>query len=215
MSETDELLDSLVGDLKPVASPRLLLSGGLWFLLSLVYVMAIAGLLGPLRSGAFEQIASHPRFLGEMLLGLVGAGCFVALACQSAVPGRPERRLGWVASMAGFLWVGNFVVGLVAPALEPSMLGKRPHCYAETVIYALPPLFVLLYWQRRMFPLRPQLSAALAGLAAGILPAWYMQIACMYDPAHILRLHVLPGLLVVGLAVLVVKLLPGRLSGSS
>jgi hypothetical protein len=32
------------------------------------------------------------------------------------------------------------------------------------------------------------------GLAAGLIPALYMQIACMYDPGHILLFHILPGL---------------------
>ena len=27
-----------------------------------------------------------------------------------------------------------------------------------------------------------------------MLPALYMQLACMYEPTHILTLHVLPGL---------------------
>ena len=31
-------------------------------------------------------------------------------------------------------------------------------------------------------------------LAAGMIPALYMQIACMYAPAHILQFHILPGL---------------------
>ena len=35
------------------------------------------------------------------------------------------------------------------------------------------------------------------GLAAGMLPALYMQLACMYEPTHILSMHILPGLLMV------------------
>jgi hypothetical protein len=38
------------------------------------------------------------------------------------------------------------------------------------------------------------------GLAAGMLPALYMQLACMYEPSHILGYHILPGLLMVGAA---------------
>ena len=48
------------------------------------------------------------------------------------------------------------------------------------------------------------------GLAAGMLPALYMQIACMYLPAHILQFHILPGLMVVfvGAAVALVSRYP-------
>jgi hypothetical protein len=34
-------------------------------------------------------------------------------------------------------------------------------------------------------------------LAAGMLPALYMQLACMYEPSHILAFHIFPGLLMV------------------
>ena len=43
----------------------------------------------------------------------------------------------------------------------------------------------------------------LLALAAGMIPALFMQVACMYDPSHILLLHILPGLsMVLGAAAL-------------
>ena len=47
---------------------------------------------------------------------------------------------------------------------------------------------------RRLYPLRYLRTAMTVGLAAGMLPALYMQMACMYEPSHILGLHLLPGL---------------------
>ena len=85
---------------------------------------------------------------------------------------------------------------LAYPALEPSMLGKREHCVVETFLFALPPACLALLLSRRFFPLRPVYSAFLFCLAAAMLPALYMQLACMYVPAHILQMHILPGLLV-------------------
>jgi hypothetical protein len=35
-----------------------------------------------------------------------------------------------------------------------------------------------------------------------MIPALYMQLACMYMPAHILTLHILPGLLVAAICAL-------------
>jgi hypothetical protein len=53
---------------------------------------------------------------------------------------------------------------------------------------------------RNYHPLAPLRSAALIGLAGAMLPALFMQFACMYDPAHILHFHILPipGVVVLG-----------------
>ena len=80
------------------------------------------------------------------------------------------------------------------------MLGKRGHCYLETIVYATPPLVVAVWWQRKHFSLAPARSAALAGLVAGGIPALYMQIACMYQPVHGLVFHLGPALLVAAAA---------------
>ena len=50
--------------------------------------------------------------------------------------------------------------------------------------------------------MRPGASLLGVGLVAGLLPALYMQFACMYAPAHILMFHIGPGLAVAGLAAL-------------
>ena len=50
------------------------------------------------------------------------------------------------------------------------------------------------WWlMRRLYPLRPLHSAAALGIAAGLAPGLYMQLACMYDPGHALLFHYLPG----------------------
>lgn len=50
---------------------------------------------------------------------------------------------------------------------------------------------------RRCYPLQPLRAGMAVSLAAGMLPALYMQIACMYAPDHILLFHILPGMAVV------------------
>ena len=76
------------------------------------------------------------------------------------------------------------------------MLGKRDHCVVETLLFALPPACLALFLTRRLYPLKPVRSALLFCLVAGMLPALYMQIACMYAPLHIIQMHIVPGLLV-------------------
>jgi hypothetical protein len=62
------------------------------------------------------------------------------------------------------------------------------------MIYSAPPILAALFIARRLYPLHYRRTAMLLALAAGMIPALFMQIACMYDPSHILLLHVLPGL---------------------
>jgi hypothetical protein len=97
-------------------------------------------------------------------------------------------------------WLALMIAGFWFPALDTGMSGKRPHCNLETILYALPPLLLGLWQVRRLYPLRPVQTALAVGLAAGLFGAWYMQLACMYEPAHGLVLHLLPGLSTVPLA---------------
>ena len=201
MRTRDQLVDTLASALTPVRpAPKLFLLIGMWLLGSLAYVALSTWVLGPLRPGVVSQLLNHPRFLFEMLLGLVAISVLAAALFYSAIPGRLTRPMAGLAMGLVALWLLNHVAGLFSPALEPSMLGKRPHCFTETLLYALPPMLAALYWLHRLHPLHPLRSALAAGLAAGLLPAWYMQLACMHEPVHTLSHHVLPGLLIATLA---------------
>jgi len=137
------------------------------------------------------------------VLGVVAIGWLGLAAFRAAVPGALTRRF----AVAGFvllaLWLAQYVVGLVNPALQPSDLGERHRCYLETAVYALAPILAGVFLVRRLYPLRYLRTAMSLALAAGMIPALYMQIACMYEPSHILQFHILPGLsmVLVGAAV--------------
>ena len=72
------------------------------------------------------------------------------------------------------------------------MLGKRETCAREVLILAAPPLVVALWLVRRAAPLARVWTGALAGAAAAAVPGLIMQLACMYEPAHILTYHLAP-----------------------
>lgn len=193
----EDLITELSADLKPVRRPLpLALLTGLWLLLSTCFVVAITGWFGPIRPTALTQLATEPRFLLETLLGVLAIGYSTVVAFRAAIPGALTRRSAMISAGLMTLWLANYLVGLVSPALEPSMLGKRPHCVVETLLFGLPLAGLAFLMSRRLYPLRPVYTASLFGLAAGMIPALYMQIACMYMPLHILTLHILPGLLV-------------------
>ena len=201
MNKQHILISNLSRDLAPVSPPpninRLAIA---WFLLSAIFVVAITHLFGPIRPDAFSQLGTEPRFLLETMLGVAAILWTSLLAFRSAVPATLSKQFAATGMVLMALWLAQYVIGFVSPALEPSMLGKRDHCFSETLVYSLPVILTGLFLIRRLYPLRPMRTAMSIGLAAGMLPALYMQLACMYEPSHILGYHILPGLLMVGAA---------------
>lgn len=196
-ADTDQLIASLSSGLEPVRPPmRADITALLWLVTSVGFVIGITYWFGPIRANALTQLATEPRFLLETLFGFSAIAFTAFMAFRTAVPGAASRQAVMIGLGLIALWLANYVVGLVYPALEPSMLGKRDHCFSETLLFALPPAGLALLLSRRFYPLRPIYSTALFCLAAAMLPALYMQLACMYAPAHILQMHIVPALLV-------------------
>jgi hypothetical protein len=194
-----ELIESLVADLQPARGPRRVETLVLLWLLaswSLVLVAILSG--GPFRPGWLQQLAGSPRFLLESALGL-GAGTLAILAAvQLGVPGTRLRPWATAAGAGLLLWLGAYVLGLFAPALDPSMQGKREGCWMEVLLCGVPTLLLGLALLRRLAPLSRAWTGALLGAAAGALPGLLMQLACMYVPAHILSHHLAPIAVVAG-----------------
>lgn len=199
MNRNKTLISKLSSGLAPVAPARDInrLAVG-WFILAAVFVVVVTLLFGPIRPGAIGQLIMEPRFLLETLLGLVSIFWVSLAAFRAAIPGALNRRFMAGGLVLVALWLANYVIGFFSPALEPSSLGKRGHCALETVIYSLPVILAGLGIVFRHYPLSPVKAGMLVGLASGMLPALFMQVACMYEPAHILGYHVLPGLLMIG-----------------
>jgi hypothetical protein len=197
----ERLIDSLVRDLAPVTRLlRPLPAAFVWWLSAWAFVIAITLATGPMRPGFGAQLATVPRFALECLVGL--AASFVAVwgALEVAVPGPRSvwRRTAAAASLLG-LWLVAYGIGTWVPAIEPSMLGKREGCFYQTLVFAVPPFLVGLWLLRRRVVLDRVWAGAWLGAAAAGIPALIMQVACMYDPLHILSAHLLPVLLVGGL----------------
>ena len=132
------------------------------------------------------------RFSIEMLFGAAAIVCWAIAGLADSIPGLYPRwpiRLAW---MFLGIWLLHFIIGFVSPSLEPSMIGKRDHCSSEAYIYSLPPTLLMIWLQRRRFSLNPLRASIYAAMAAAIIPAVAMQVACMYEPTHILVNHVFP-----------------------
>ena len=206
MSSHQPLIKSLAAQVAPVKAlinPDLLAI--LWLLGSVIYCLTVIHLFGAIRSNAYSQLITEPRFMLEMLAGLTAIVLTSVVAFRHTVPGAVSRPAKITASIVVLLWIGLNVYGLFDPAIEPSSEGYRHYCAYEIFFYALAPLFIAGLLARRRLALELTNTGFGLGLAAGMIPAWYMQMACMYSPEHMLRFHLLPAIAVAGAAVLLFK----------
>jgi hypothetical protein len=158
-----------------------------------VFVIAVTLATGTTRPGALSQLAASPRFAAEMLLGLLAGVVAIHSAAELGVPRpAPPWRRAALAMLLMVTWVGAYLYGLWDPALAPSMLGKRAHCQFEVLVFSAPPAVAAVWMIRQALPLARVWTGAIAAAAAAAVPALLMQLACMYDPAHILSYHLAP-----------------------
>jgi Negative regulator of sigma F len=189
----DELIRALSRDLQAVRPPPepLAMATG-WWLATWLFVVTVTITAAALRPGAAQQLWESPHFLLESLTGLL-AGWLIALAAfRSSIPGDGQRGLLSAGMGLGLIWLLSYVVGLEFPALAASMAGKRADCFLETLVYALPPALLGRWLCGRYMPLAPARTTALIAVSGAMVPALFMQLACMYGPEHILTHHILP-----------------------
>ena len=200
----EQLIQRLGEDLTPVR-----MAGKTWHLTLgwLAIAFACAAVLtlinGPIREGAFTELLRTPRYLIENGLGVLAAIIFATAAFRSGIPGiRGQTSLTLIGLALVTAWISMYLAGHTEPAIEASMAGKRHGCLYEIIVFGIPGSLLGLVAVRRLWPTAPNRSAVLVGLSAGIVPAAVMQFGCMYVPMHIVTHHILPGLLLVPIAII-------------
>lgn len=189
------LIDDLVAGATPVARPgRTHLRALGWLALATGLSIGLMALRGPFQMFRVDALLESRQFLVETALGLLAVIVPGLLAFRSAIPSAARPRSYLVPAILLFMaWTALLVLGLWQPALEPSMAGKRPHCWVETFVVGMPGLVIGCMLARRLWPLHGAWTGLMLGLASGALPALAMQFVCMYDPYHDLQQHVLPA----------------------
>lgn len=197
MTENREnLIRDLVADLRPVRRPgRIGLPLLAWLTIAGAYSVLVVMATGPLREGALQNLLREPGFAFETLLATAAIAALAHAALRTAIPGEASgwSRLGLPAALAS-AWVGVYVIGFWYPAHPVSTLGARDHCHWQTLLFSVPSFALMLWMTRRLLPLMPRATGALAGAAAAAIPGALMQFGCMYVPAHILLHHLGPVL---------------------
>jgi hypothetical protein len=192
----EALIAQLAAHATPIEHPgRTTWKAMLWLMLATAMTLAALMIHAPLASPRLPALIAVPRFFIETLLGIAAILALSTTAFRLSIPAATSlSRLLTLPLMLLLAWVGMYVFGLIDPALAPSMAGKRVHCWLEALLAGVPGLVLGCIAVRRLWPLRGAWTGAFLGLASGALPALAMQLVCMYEPAHILKLHLAPGL---------------------
>ena len=197
---SQQLVEALVADLEPVRRlPPLSVSFGA-VLAAMVVVGAVVLSLYDLKDELWTTFLRNRTYSSVLIgLGLAALGGSVA-TLASVVPGRDVvLRVGAGLAVAGLL----LAVGISALATPwgesvlPSPISSHLMCIVRGTCFAALPGAAVLLAATRGWSMRPELTAALALLAAGATGALLVHLTCpAVDPLHVLATHTSTPILV-------------------
>lgn len=199
----DELIESLATGLRPVrrlASPAV--RALIW--LGLVGVVAAALATFADLPALARRLAAAP----DMWLAVVGSTLTAACAAFAAFElSVPDRRPAWalLAVPPLLLWTGasglGCLRGWIVPGTHVAPMSEARDCLIFIIGLSVPLSAVLFLLLRRAFPLRPDLTAALGGLAVAAAAATLLNFFHPFDAAATdLTVHAVAVGLVVGVS---------------
>jgi hypothetical protein len=202
---TDQLIERLVADVKPV---RRLLDplqrAALWVAVALVCVT-----LGLLHFGVRRDIATAWYDVSFLLrLALLASTMWLAViaAFRLAVPGRDTRAWSRWWPIIGLsvlvaLAAGEVVAGALVGEMGSPM--RAWTCVRKVAFVGTLPAILAIVLIQRAQAIEPKWTALLGVLAAGAAGALTSELACpIRAPIHIMLWHVLPVALSAGIGVL-------------
>lgn len=213
--KTDQLIERLVADLKPVArlmdpSER----AALWTALALVSITGGLAYFGVRRD--IRAVWLDPGFLARFALLTATMWLAVVSAFRMAVPGAEPRALvrWWPVAALGvalaLLAADVIVAALVGSVGSPL---RAAHCIQKVAFVGLAPALLAIALVRRGWAAEPRWTLVLGFLGAGAAGALTAELSCpLHAPLHILLWHLLPVPLFASLAVLFGSALAGARS---
>jgi hypothetical protein len=178
----DRLIESLAGKLEPVrpVSPVWLAVG--WLLVVIAFALYLAR-LGDMHAMMLRLSAAPDMWLAALGSALTGVLAVVA-AFMTSVPGRSIRwALLPLPALALWIWESGMgcARGWRLPMVHDATIGDGDHCFMFIVGLSLPLSLLLMVLLRWTFPLRPNVTLALGGLAAAGAAATLLNFFHPYD----------------------------------
>ncbi len=206
----DAYIAALADDLEPVGRIR---SPWLRATTWLAVVAAAAAVLAYFSD--LQDLANRVRYVPDMWLAVLGSTLTTVLAAvatfQLSLPDR-STRWGLLPIPGLVLWAAATGMGClrawVIPDLHPASFEESRHCFVFIVGLSVPLSLLTVMMVRRAFPFRPNLVAAVGGLAIAAAAATLLNSFHPFDAgATDFAVH----LVAVGLVIAVNRFVGGRL----
>ena len=206
----DAYIDGLVDDLRPTGrlwSPWI--RAGAW----LGIVAVVASILASVSDLA--GLAYRLRYVPDMWLAFAGSTLTTVLGAVATFQlSLPDRAPRWaLLPLPGLaLWIAATGMGCMRswliPDLHPASFEEAHTCFMFIVGLSLPLSVLTVLMVRRAFPLRPNLAAAVGGLAVSAAAATLLNFFHPYDVGVTdMAVHVVA----IGLVIVVNRAVGGRL----
>jgi hypothetical protein len=193
--KTDELIDRLVADVRPV---RRLIDPS-WRAALWLAAASVAVALGALYFGLRRDLAEiwgDPLWVVRLALLSATAGLAALTACRLAVPGYERRaRVRWWP----IVLFGVLIALSMAEVVTSAMTGtfgsplRNWMCVRKMMVTGAAPALLAVLLVARAAPIEPRWTLLLGGIAAGAAGVLASEIACpVHAPIHILLWHILP-----------------------
>jgi hypothetical protein len=189
--KTDQLVDDLVADLKPVRTRNLAGEAGLLALL-VVVEFGVFRLFGMGHAHMGEAMASMPSFLWKLASLAILALVSVVVALRSLDPARSSHRgLGVIAALVALILLAGWVVDATTvhatrPFWQRLEIADGLQCMLSILILSIPPIVLLGWLMRRAAPTDLRGSALAVGIAGAALGAFLFVFACPHsDPFYV------------------------------
>jgi hypothetical protein len=209
----EHLIRTLVDDLRPVRrlSPPPV-RASYWLLMVLAAAIALGSVAD--MEAVWRRVTAAP----DMWLAAAGSVLTAILAAWAAFElSVPDRKPAWALLPLPpmVLWVAASGLGCLrstpVSGTHVAPLAETKDCLIFIVGLSIPLSALLVVMLRRACPLRPDLTAALGGLAAAAAAASLLNLFHPFDAAAVdLGVHALA----VGLVVAANRMLAGRIMGS-
>lgn len=209
-ASTESFIDALTDELRPV---RRLWSPGWRAMAWIAAVAAAAGLLASFSDLA--DLGHRLAFVPDMWLAVLGSTATAVLGAVAVFHlCLPDGRSGWaLLPLPGLgLWIAGTSMGCfrswLIPGLEPATLVEARTCFGFIALLSVPLSAMTILMVRRGYPLRPNLAAAIGGLAVAAAAATLLNFFHPYDVGVAdLAVHAAA----IGLVVLLNRIVGGRL----
>jgi hypothetical protein len=196
----DRLIERLTAELRPVrrVSPGWLAVS--WLLVVVLFAGYLAS-MSDMHAMMRRLMAAPDMWLAALGSALTGALAVVA-AFMTSVPGR-STRWGLLPLPPLALWIWESGMGCARgwhlPGVHDASFGDSDHCFMFICGISLPLSLLLMVLLRWTFPLRPNLTLALGGLAAAGTAATLLNFFHPYDASvSDLVMHAVAVALVIG-----------------